>query len=62
VLIALALLPSWRTVLGLAAVPSIVQFFGVLMLPESPRWLMKEGRTDEAKAVIERLYHHDHID
>jgi len=30
---------------------------GVLCLPESPRWLIKEGRVDEAREVISKLYY-----
>jgi len=62
VLLVLLLIPSWRAMLGLAAIPSVLQFFGVLLLPESPRWLMKEGRTQEARSVIGKLYHPDFTD
>ena len=41
--------------LGLAAVPAILQFIGFLFLPESPRWLVEHGRVGEAKTVLARL-------
>jgi len=62
VLIVLLLIPSWRWMLGLAAIPSVLQFIGVLLLPESPRWLVKEGRTDEAKQVISSLYYPEYTE
>ena len=41
--------------LGLAAVPSIIMFFGCLILPESPRWLVSKGYDDEAFKVLKKL-------
>lgn len=48
--------PSWRLMLGVICVPSLVYFaFVVFYLPESPRWLVSKGRTIEAKQVLQRL-------
>lgn len=41
--------------LGLGAVPSIIQFLLILCMPESPRWLMKEKRTVEAERVMKMI-------
>ncbi|PWA70314.1 major facilitator, sugar transporter-like, Major facilitator superfamily domain protein [Artemisia annua] len=47
---------SWRLMLGVLSVPSLVYFvLAVLYLPESPRWLVSKGKMREAKCVLQRL-------
>ena len=43
---------NWRWMLGLGAVPGLILFFGMLALPESPRWLAGHGRIDDARAAL----------
>ncbi|KAK6941516.1 Major facilitator, sugar transporter-like [Dillenia turbinata] len=45
---------NWRLMLGIAAVPATAIGFGVLAMPESPRWLVMRGRIDEAKRILMR--------
>ena len=47
---------SWRWMLAVAAVPSLVFFFGLLVIPESPRWLIARGRKDEGERVLTRIF------
>lgn len=46
---------AWRWMFGLGVVPSVVFLIGVLWLPESPRWLVKAGHPEKAKAVLLKL-------
>ncbi|WP_276090244.1 sugar porter family MFS transporter [Pedobacter sp. JY14-1] len=46
---------AWRWMFGLGAVPSVIFFVGVLWLPESPRWLLKDGQEVKALQVLEKI-------
>lgn len=46
---------GWRWMVGLGAVPAAVQGVLVLGMPETPRWLVKAGRVDEARSVVRRV-------
>ncbi|PHH77263.1 hypothetical protein CDD82_3588 [Ophiocordyceps australis] len=46
---------NWRYILGSSLVFSTIMFFGMLFLPESPRWLMHKGRKLEAYKVWKRI-------
>jgi MFS transporter, SP family, solute carrier family 2 (myo-inositol transporter), member 13 len=60
--IAFALGEQWRIMLGLAAIPSIIQFFGMFFMPESPRWLGKEEKWDKARGVLARIFTESALD
>ena len=46
---------SWRWMFCLTAIPAACFFFGMLAIPESPRWLIKKGSTSKAKEVLSRI-------
>lgn len=43
---------NWRLMLGLAALPAAAVVIGVMVLPESPRWLIMESRVEEAREIV----------
>ncbi|CAD5191525.1 unnamed protein product [Musa acuminata subsp. malaccensis] len=45
---------GWRLMLGVGAIPSVFLGLGVLAMPESPRWLIMQGRLAEARKVLEK--------
>lgn len=52
---ALAGLPNninWRLMLGVGALPAILLAVGVLVMPESPRWLVTQKRMSQAREVL----------
>uniref|UniRef100_A0A8C5M6J1 Proton myo-inositol cotransporter n=1 Tax=Leptobrachium leishanense TaxID=445787 RepID=A0A8C5M6J1_9ANUR len=53
---------GWRYMFGLSAVPAILQFFGFLFLPESPRWLIQKGQTQKARRVLSQIRGNQNID
>jgi len=46
---------GWRWMFTAVAVPSLLFFVGSLFIPESPRWLVKNGRPDRARRVLAKI-------
>jgi sugar porter (SP) family MFS transporter len=46
---------DWRISIGAAAAPALLMLLLQLRLPESPRWLVKQGRQDDAEKVLQRV-------
>ncbi|MFG2373159.1 sugar porter family MFS transporter [Streptomyces sp. NPDC048504] len=45
----------WRWMLVVATLPAVVLWFGMLAMPESPRWLASRTRYQEALAVLKQV-------
>jgi sugar porter (SP) family MFS transporter len=45
----------WRIMFAICALPAVALFFGMLRMPESPRWLVEKGRRPEALAVLQTV-------
>ncbi|MFG2377722.1 sugar porter family MFS transporter [Streptomyces sp. NPDC048504] len=45
----------WRYMLVLATIPAVVLWFGMLVMPESPRWLASKTRFTEALDVLKQV-------
>ncbi len=46
---------SWRWMFGIGLIPAILLSIGMIFLPESPRWLIKQNRLDQASAILKKL-------
>ena len=53
---------NWRLMFGLAAIPAGLLFIGMLFQHESPHWLIRQDRIDEARGVLKRVRDSDDIE
>jgi sugar porter (SP) family MFS transporter len=53
---------NWRLMFGLAVIPAAALFVGMLFQKESPHWLIRQGREDEARHVLRRVRDEGDID
>ncbi|MBT2701104.1 sugar porter family MFS transporter [Bacillus sp. ISL-40] len=45
----------WRYMLVIASLPAVVLWFGMLAVPESPRWLASKGKLGDALRVLKEI-------
>jgi sugar porter (SP) family MFS transporter len=46
---------SWRWMMGVQAIPSVIYTLFVFSIPESPRWLLSKSRNVEAQKVLKLM-------
>jgi len=47
---------AWRGMLGSETIPALLFFFIIFFIPESPKWLIVNGKTAKASAVLNKIY------
>ncbi|OQE36296.1 hypothetical protein PENCOP_c012G01365 [Penicillium coprophilum] len=47
---------GWRWIVGIGALPAFVQLAILVLLPETPRWLVQAGFDARAKNVLNKIY------
>jgi sugar porter (SP) family MFS transporter len=46
---------GWRWMFALTAIPSALFFLGMFCVPESPRWLAKNGNPEGARSILQKI-------
>jgi len=46
---------NWRGMFAMILVPTFILFFSMLLLPETPRWLMSKGQNTKAEKILRAL-------
>ena len=44
---------SWRWMMGVQAIPSVIYLLLIISIPESPRWLLSKFKNEEARSVLQ---------
>lgn len=53
---------QWRVSLGIQLIPAGVLAALIMVFPESPRWLIDHGRSEEGLRTLARLHSHGNVD
>jgi SP family sugar:H+ symporter-like MFS transporter len=47
--------PTWRWMFWMEALPAVAFLLGIILIPESPRYLILRGRHERAREIFERI-------
>ena len=53
---------GWRWMFAATAVPSMIFLLSMFFVPESPRWLVKNGREEEARGIVAKIGGEEYAD
>lgn len=53
---------NWRLMLAIPAIPGVLLWFGMMMMPESPRFFLQRGKEAEARRVLAGVRKPEEID
>ena len=46
---------NWRWMLGIGVIPAVLYFLLLMLVPQSPRWLVVRSRAEEAKKILQKI-------
>jgi SP family galactose:H+ symporter-like MFS transporter len=52
---------SWRWMFGIGFIPALLLCIGMIFLPESPRFLIKQNKNDQAKKILQQLRNTENV-
>lgn len=52
---------TWRYMLAVASIPAVILFFGMLCMPDTPRWYAMWGKLAQARKVLEKIRSKDDV-
>lgn len=53
---------TWRWMLAIATLPAVLLWFGMMFMPDTPRWYAMKGRLADARRVLERTRAKDDVE
>ena len=52
---------NWHGMFAVLYIPTTVLFLGIIILPETPRWLLANNKLEKASAILAKLYPQDQV-